>query len=89
MENLAEFVSFFENIEKLILDDNLFADFELFKIEQNAPNLSFLSLKNNEISALNNPSLFANLKELDVSSQTPSLQCIAPAALGGKAKLLV
>ncbi|CBY32974.1 unnamed protein product [Oikopleura dioica] len=88
-ENLAEFVDFFENIDKLILDDNLFTDLALFKIEKSAPTLSTLSLKNNKISSLSNSSLFANLKELDVSFQTPSLQCVAPAALSGKAKVIV
>ena len=88
-ENLAEFVSFFENIDELILDDNLFTDLALFKIEQSAPTLSTLSLKNNKISSVSNPSFFANLKELDISFQTPSLQCVAPAAFSGKAKVIV
>ncbi|CAG5104755.1 Oidioi.mRNA.OKI2018_I69.chr1.g1509.t1.cds [Oikopleura dioica] len=89
VENLAEFVNFFENLDKLILDDNLFEDFELFLIEENAPNLSMVSLKNNKISSLSNLSLFENLKEVDLTAQNPPLQCVSPAALDGKAKVLV
>ena len=89
VENLAEFVEFFVNLDKLILDDNRFEEFEMFPIEQNAPNLSIVSLKNNKISSLSNLSLFNNLKEVDLSAQNPPLQCVSPAALDGKAKVLV